>query len=60
AVILAGIGLPPSRRLARIILIAGIAVAVILWWISGPVPIPPGSADCVGYPQCYSIGHPYG
>lgn len=38
-------------------LVAGIAVAIGLWWIGGLVPNDAG--DCPPYPQCYSIGHPY-
>jgi hypothetical protein len=58
AVILIGARLRPSRKFASAMMIAGTTVAVVLWWIGGPVPATNG--DCVAYPRCYTTGHVYG
>jgi hypothetical protein len=60
ALILIGSGLGPNRKFASAILIAGTAVAVGLFLITGPIPASPGTVDCVAYPRCYVVGHPYG
>jgi hypothetical protein len=59
AIVLIGAQLRPHRGFASAILIAGTAVAVGLFWISGRVPMSPGYGDCPGY-RCYIVGHPYG
>lgn len=46
-----------SRALRVGFVVAGLLIAVGLWWISDWVPNE--MADCPPYPRCYRMGHPY-
>jgi hypothetical protein len=46
-----------NRLVATGVLVAGLVAAVLLWIIRGLVPTSAG--DCLGYPQCYTMGRPY-
>jgi hypothetical protein len=57
ATVVVGTRYQGNRLVAGGVGIAGLVTAVLLWSIRDLVPTSAG--DCVVYPQCYTMGHPY-